>query len=53
MSGAVPFWGQTIHILSSLSPKRNCGAKTVEGEGRKRERERLKEPSKVLRKGGS
>ena len=24
---AVPFWGQTTQILSSLSPKRDCGSK--------------------------
>ena len=24
---AVPFWGQTSQILSSLSPKRDCGSK--------------------------
>ena len=26
---AVPFWGQTSHISSSLSPKRDCGSKGV------------------------
>ena len=26
---AVPFWGQTSQISSSLSPKRDCGAKGV------------------------
>ena len=26
---AVPFWGQTRQILSSLSPKRDCGRKRV------------------------
>ena len=26
---AVPFWGQTTKILSSLSPKRDCGSKRV------------------------
>ena len=26
---AVPFWGQTTQILSSLSPKRDCGYKRV------------------------
>ena len=28
-STAVPFWGRTIHISSSLSPKRDCGPKRV------------------------
>ena len=28
-STAVPFWGQTIQIPSSLSPKRDCGPKRV------------------------
>ena len=28
---AVPFWGQTTQILSSLSPTRDCGPKRVEG----------------------
>ena len=26
---AVPFWGQTTQILSSLPPKRDCGSKRV------------------------
>ena len=28
---AVPFWGQTTQISSSLSPKRDCGSKGVKG----------------------
>ena len=31
---AVPFWGQTTQILSSLSPKRGCGSKGVKVEHR-------------------
>ena len=26
---AVPFWGQSIQLLSSLSPKRDCGTERV------------------------
>ena len=26
-STAVPFWGQSTHFSSSLSPKRDCGTK--------------------------
>ena len=27
---AVPFWGQATQMLSSLSPKRDCGSKRVD-----------------------
>ena len=30
---AVPFWGQTTQISSSLSPKRDCGPKGVKSVG--------------------
>ena len=30
---AVPFWGQTIQIPSSLPPKRDCGTKRVKKKG--------------------
>ena len=30
---AVPFWGQTSLISSSLSPKRDCGSKGVNSNG--------------------
>ena len=30
---AVPFWGQTTQISSSLSPKRGCGSKEVNSTG--------------------
>ena len=33
-STAVPFWGQSSQIPSSLSPKRDCGTKRVERENR-------------------
>ena len=37
---AVPFWGQTSQVPSSMSPKRDCGTKSVEIDPSKQQRAR-------------